>query len=286
MMDGELTGSIKQAARPATFPDGTSYTSLSVTDTSRIGRTLGETSRAIEIAALEAGIVPERYARNLKTLSTHNQVTLLESTVAIVGLGGLGGGVVEMLARIGIGTLILIDGDQFEDSNLNRQFLSSHQGLATSKAEAARDRVHRINASVSTECRSEFFTARNAAELLKGTQIVVDCLDNLPARFDLEEAAKAEGIPMVSAAVAGNAGHITTIFPEDIGLRLIYGEPGSMAPKGAETALGTLVPAVTLLASLECSEVVKILLNQGKLLRNRLLAIDLADHTYEVMDLR
>jgi molybdopterin-synthase adenylyltransferase len=73
---------------------------------------------------LKTDIIPERYVRNFNAFSPKDQIKLLRSTVAVVGLGGLGGGVTEILARIGIGTLILIDGDVFEDTNLNRQMLS------------------------------------------------------------------------------------------------------------------------------------------------------------------
>jgi molybdopterin/thiamine biosynthesis adenylyltransferase len=91
---------------------------------------------------------------------------------------------------------------------------------------------------------------------------------------------------MVSAAVAGSSGHVTTIFPEDRGLRLIYGDPQNVPLKGAETSLGTVPYAVFLLASLECAEVAKIILGRGVSLRNKLLVADLTDGVIEVMNLR
>ena len=72
---------------------------------------------------------------------------------------------------------------------------------------------------------TEFVTAENAEAVLGGCDVVVDCLDNLRTRFQVEDACRRLGCPLVSAAVAGSSGHVTTIFPEDTGLRLIYGEP-------------------------------------------------------------
>jgi molybdopterin/thiamine biosynthesis adenylyltransferase len=277
---------LEQLSEAKTFPDKTPYRSLSVANVlSRAGRS-GASGREAEIAALENGIVPERYARNMRTFSLEDQAALLQARVGVVGLGGLGGTVVEVLARMGVGHLRLVDGDRFEDSNLNRQLLSTVEGLGQLKSEAARARVSRINPSVDVTALSEFVTAENAEAVLAGCDVVVDCLDTLRTRFVVEDACRRIGCPLVSAAVAGASGHVTTIFPADKGLRLIYGEPGQLPLKGAETSLGTLPYTVVFLATLECAEVVKVILKKGKLLRHKLLVADLMDGVVEVMNLR
>lgn len=268
------------------FPDKTPYKSLSVANVFSLASRSGASGREVEIAALENGIVPERYARNMRTCSLEDQAALLRARVGVVGLGGLGGTVAEVLARMGVGRLTLLDGDRFEDSNLNRQLLSTVEGLGQLKSEAARVRVGRINPSVDVTALSEFVTAENAVAVLGGCNVVVDCLDNLRTRFVVEEACRRIGCPLVSAAVAGASGHITTIFPEDKGLRLIYGEPEQLPLKGAEASLGTLPYAVVFLATLECAEVVKVILKKGSLLRHKLLVADLMDGIVEVMNLR
>jgi molybdopterin/thiamine biosynthesis adenylyltransferase len=102
----------------------------------------------------------------------------------------------------------------------------------------------------------------------------------------LEGAAKQAGIPLISAAVAGLSGQITTIFPEDTGLELIYGPKKELQQsKGVETTLGCLPQAVMLTAAAESAEVIKVLLDQP-VLRDRLLMIDVATHTYEVLILQ
>jgi molybdopterin-synthase adenylyltransferase len=268
------------------YPDKTPYKSLSVANVLGLAGRSGASGREIEIAALENGVVPERYARNMRSFSPADQTALLRARVGVVGLGGLGGTVTEILSRLGVGQLTLIDGDRFEESNLNRQLLCTYEQLGTPKTEAARRRVGQTNPSVSVIIRMDFLTPENAENLLAGCDVVVDCLDNLRTRFQVEDACRRIGCPLVSAAVAGSSGHVTTIFPEDTGLRLIYGEPQNAPLKGAETALGTVPHAVTFLAALECAEVVKVILKKGSLLRHKLLVADLMDGIVDVMNLR
>lgn len=284
-MRTQIIEKLKAISRPKKYPDDTDYTSISPEDVSRVATSFNVDSRKIEIIALGEGIVPERYARNMKTFSPEDQASLLKSQVSIVGLGGLGGTVLEILARTGIGTLNLIDGDRFEASNLNRQFFSTHKTMGTFKTEAAVERIKTINPSITVHGFDEYLDDQNSDSLIRGSNVIVDCLDNIPTRFTLENASKKTGSPMVSAAVAGLSGHITTIFPEDPGLKLIYGPPDHLKSKGAEASLGCLSSAVSVLAALETAEVVKIILGRGSLLRNKLLIVDLLDNITEVLDL-
>ena len=113
----------------------------------------------------------------------------------------------------------------------------------------------------------------------------MDCLDNMRTRFIVEDEARRMGVPMVSAAVGGVFGQITTVFPEDQGLKLVYGEREKVAEKGIESGLGNLPTIVMLMASLECTEVVRVLLGRKGVLRNRLLVVDLTDYTFETLNL-
>lgn len=239
----------------------------------------------IYAAAMAEGIYPERFLRNASALSLRDQARLLNRRVAVVGLGGLGGYTVEILARIGVGAMTLIDGDRFEESNLNRQLLSTIGALGKTKADEAEQRIRSINPAVELAVHSEFFGRADALRLFENADLVLDCLDSISVRFELEAAARAARKPMVSAAVAGASGHVTTVFPQDRGLSLIYGENGSSTEKGSEAELGCLPQAVALLASVEASEAVKVLLGKEGLLRNRLLVVDLFENTFEIMQL-
>jgi molybdopterin/thiamine biosynthesis adenylyltransferase len=268
------------------LPDRTPYQSLSVEDIEKLAHRFNASGRKIELAALENGVIPERYARNFHSFNIADQIKLLQSTVSVVGLGGLGGAVVEILARIGVGHLILIDGDRFEESNLNRQLLSSCDVLGASKSDTALRRVRQINPSLAVVAHGRFLDTANAEELIRGSHVVVDCLDNLPSRFCLQSACRETGSVMISAAVAGTTGQLLSIFPGDEGLQNLYGIPGEAPEKGAETALGNLPQIVVAMASLECAEIVKVILNRGTPLRHRLLIVDLWDNTFDIMDLK
>jgi len=279
----KMTAAVQKAAGRRTRPDGSSYVSLLFEDELRISEATGWPHREVQITALRNGIVPERYARNQQTISIDEQTRLLETHVAIIGQGGLGGAVTEILARIGIGRLTLVDGDRFEDSNLNRQLLSSIEMLGRMKAEAASRRAACINPAVELRCIEEFLTPDNCDDILSGADIAVDCLDNIPARFHLEQGCRKAGIPMVSAAIGGTSGQATVVFPDDPGLRLIYGEPEKARGKGVEATLGTLPFAAIAMASLECAEVVALAAGRPAQLRNKLLIADFTYHTMEKM---
>jgi molybdopterin/thiamine biosynthesis adenylyltransferase len=218
-------------------------------------------------------------------VSPSEQVKLLQSKVAIIGAGGLGGTVLELLTRMGIGELIIADKDIIGDSNLNRQILSTETNLGQSKTEVAVKRVKEINSSIEITVHSVFIDSDNVKKIINGAEVVVDALDNLPSRFMLQKACRELKIPLIHGAIAGFNGQLTTIFPEDKGLELIYGSNKDLPEHGSEAELGapTITPA--LIASLEVQEVVKILLKRGKLFRNRLLYIDIEDGTMEILNL-
>ncbi len=280
-----LTQEIADMAEASEYPDGHSYESLSLGKIRRLSKRHHIPGRHVEIAALETGVVPERYSRNMKTFSFGDQRRLLESRVGVVGLGGLGGGVVEILARIGVGTLDIVDGDSFAEGNLNRQLLCSEKNLGETKTAVAAERIKEVNSSVVVHAHQAFLNETNAADMLAETQVIVDCLGGLEEKFVLEKAAKKVGRPLVSAAVAGLSGHLITVFPEDKGLQLIYGKKEALPSNGAEAMLGCLPQMTTLMAALQCSEVAKVLLKKGTLLRNRMLAVDLQDNTSEIVKL-
>ena len=240
--------------------------------------------REVELAALEAGVVPWRYLRNLGTVGPEGQARLLRATVAVVGLGGLGGYVVEALARVGVGRLVLIDHDVFEEHNLNRQLLSGEAKLGTRKVEAARRRVAETNGAVEVVVHATMLDRENLPHLLAGADVVVDALDRLPIRLILQDGAQALGIPMVHGSIAGFLGQVMTILPGDPGLRGLYGD-GELPEQGLEAQLGTPAATPMAVAAWEAQEVVKIITGRGELLRHRLLLLDMESGTSDVLRL-
>ncbi len=264
---------------------GKKYYNISVKQIKEIAGKFQTKSREVEMLALKSNIVPERYHRNLGVVSSFEQVKLLQSKVAIIGAGGLGGTVLELLARMGIGELIIADRDIIGDSNLNRQILSTETNLGQNKAEVAVRRVKEINSSIDIVGHSVFIDSNNVKKIIEGAEVVIDALDNLPSRFVLQKACQDLKIPLVHGAIAGFNGQLTTIFPEDKGLELIYGSNKNLPEHGSEAELGapTVTPAI--IASLEAQEVIKILLKRGKLFRNRLLYLDIEEGTMEILKL-
>ncbi len=235
----------------------------------------------VEGVALKQGILPTRYQRNRQAISVSDQLTLFSSSVAVIGCGGLGGYVVEELARLGVGRIVVIDPDLFEEHNLNRQLFSSPANLGRAKVEAAATRVSEINPAVTLVPIQEAFSPTNGPELLKGCQIVVDALDSIQVRLELAELCTALNIPLVHGAIAGWFGQVTTQLPGDATLQTIYRSWKS--GKGVEQKLGnpSFTPAVV--ASIEVAEVCKLLLGQGVSLQGRQLIIDLLSMEIQII---
>ena len=239
--------------------------------------------REVFLSALRNRIYPYRYLRNRHIVSLEEQIRLSESRAAVMGCGGLGGQVILLLARLGLGQMVVVDRDVFDETNLNRQALSSCHSIGKSKAQTAADMVRSINPGVEVTPVRSNLTGRNALETLKGCHVVVDALDNIAGRFVLEKAAKHLRIPMVHGAIAGFEGQVMTIFPDDPGLERLYGPERTDEDRThrAEARLG--VPGLTaaFVANLEAMEVVKILLGRGKPFRHTLVHVDLENGQME-----
>ena len=180
--------------------------------------------------------------------------------------------VIECLARIGVGHLRVVDGDLFEASNLNRQILCSTMNLGRPKTLAAKQRVMAVNSLVEVDAVQADLTAENALELLADCDVAVDCLDNIPARLVLQQAAKTAGIPVVHGAVAGWFGRICVIQPGEDLLNLLY--PEAEEAQGEELQIGTLSFTPALTASWQAAETVKLLLGKPGL-QGEILEVDL-----------
>jgi len=237
----------------------------------RFGLTYG----AIEETALKINLLPLRYQRIRQTITTAQQLHLFRSNVAVMGCGGLGGYVIEALARLGIGRIMVVDPDVFEEHNLNRQLLSTLAVLGKPKVEAAVERVKQVNPAVTVAPVMQAFSKENGAERLKGIHVVVDALDSIPTRLELAEMCKELTIPLVHGSIAGWYGQVATQFPGEDTLGKIYAQ--SAGKKGIETELGILSFTAGFVASIEAAEVCKILLDEGTSLRQRMLSINLLD---------
>jgi molybdopterin/thiamine biosynthesis adenylyltransferase len=281
-----LRDRILENAMPYAAPNGKVFSTLTLAARDRLTALFSATRREVELAALQAEVVPQRYLRNMGSLGVQGQIRLLQAAALLIGAGGLGGTVAQLLARMGLGKLIVADGDSFSEDNLNRQALSEEKNVGVRKAKAARQSLAGINGATEVEVFDGFVGEKDVAGLLTGVQVAVDALDNMPTRFGMERACKEAKVPLVHGAVAGFSGQVTVIFPEDPGFRAIYGDPQTAPEKGIETELGNLAGIVSAVAALQVQEAVKILTGIGRPLRNRLLFLDSLNGAAEIISLK
>ncbi|AER67175.1 UBA/THIF-type NAD/FAD binding protein [Thermovirga lienii DSM 17291] len=212
--------------------------------------------REVEIWACRNGICPSRYERSIGTLGLEGQAKLLESSVLLAGCGGLGGLIAELLARAGIGRITLVDGDKFDDNNLNRQLICTEENIGAYKTEATKERIKSINGAVEVRSHSTLISRENATELLHDMDLAIDALDNMSARKALLEACRQKGIPLVHGAIGGFWGQAMLIFPES---RAPWELMELEAERGVETETGNPPFTPAFIASIEATEAIKYL---------------------------
>lgn len=163
----------------------------------------------IEVCSL--GIIPERYSRNHATYSAMEQKRLLSSSVFVVGMGGLGGSVLELLARVGIGRISCADGDKFEGSNLNRQAFSSESVLGQGKALIGYRKLSDISSISEYQCIDSFLNREMMCNVLSGNDIVIDALGGLRDKPLLAEVCRERKYPLVCSSIAGLCGYVSFV---------------------------------------------------------------------------
>jgi molybdopterin-synthase adenylyltransferase len=282
----DLRDAILKSAKPCVAPNKKIVSTLSLPDRDAIAASRGVSKREVEIAALEAEVWPQRYLRNAGSLGLAGQKKLLQSRGLLIGAGGLGGTIAQLLARMGLGTLVIADGDVFSEDNLNRQAFCLEHTVGRSKVQVARSEILRINSSTQVEIFEGFVAEKELSSLVPGVDVAIDALDNMPSRFRLEKACKEAKVPLVHGAVAGFTGQVTTIYPEDIGFRCFYGDPQTIPEKGIEVELGNLAGIVSTVASLQVQEAIKVITGLGRPLRNRLLFLDSLNGSAETISLK
>lgn len=225
-----------------------------------------------------------RYERNFPALTEAEQAALQEKHVLVLGCGGLGGYLIEYLTRLGVGRLTVADGDSFEPSNLNRQLYSAPERLGKSKAVTAAERVQCISPETEVEPLTVYFDQNSADAMVRGVDLVLDALDNLPARLLLEDTCDRWGVPYVHGAILGWDLQVTTGLPGSRVLHRLYARtaPEAVKDPAMKTSLA-MTPAVC--AGVQTAEAVKVLTGRRPVLVGKLLIMSLLTMEQRLIEL-
>jgi sulfur-carrier protein adenylyltransferase/sulfurtransferase len=219
----------------------------------------------------------ERYSRHLliPEIGTDGQQQLLDAKVLLLGAGGLGSPTALYLAAAGVGTLGIVDDDEVDLSNLQRQVIHSTQRIGIPKVDSAEESIHALNPDVNVVKYQARIDASNIMEIISGYDVIVDGVDNFPTRYLLNDATVRLKIPVVSASILGFDGQLSVFKPYDGPCyRCLFREPppAELAPScGANGVLGVLPGTMGLL---QATEVVKLILDIGEPAIGRLLLYD------------
>ncbi|KZX13918.1 HesA/MoeB/ThiF family protein [Methanobrevibacter oralis] len=228
-------------------------------------------------------------SRQMSIVSRSEQERFKNGKITVIGCGGIGGQTIEMLARMGIGELVLIDEDIFDISNLNRQSLSSLNNIGLEKSVVAKEKVRLINPYVKVTNYTEHISDENINEIINDSDIVIDALDNVLTRVIASRTAKEKEIPYIHGALHGTLGQVTVFMPEN---KITYEKMFNLASDGKQLTddilkslneLTSKVPPVigptaNILGCLEAFEAFKFLTGIGKLtIAPKMLSFDLLD---------
>lgn len=228
-------------------------------------------------------------SRQMSIVTRSEQERFKDAQITVIGCGGIGGQTIEMLARMGIGKLVLVDKDAFDLSNLNRQTLASIAELGLSKSAVAKEKVRLINPYVKVTAYDEHVDQSNIDKVIGDSDIVIDALDNVLTRVIVSRKAKEKGIPYIHGAIHGTLGQITVFLPNsDKSYEEMFNLPSQGKELDDETidALKNItsgVPPViaatpNLIGCLEAMEAYKIITGVGKVtVAPNILTFDLLD---------
>ncbi|MFC4929479.1 HesA/MoeB/ThiF family protein [Massilia sp. GCM10023247] len=219
-----------------------------------------------------------RYSRHilLDEIGIEGQARLLDAHALIIGAGGLGSPAALYLAASGVGHISLVDDDEVDLTNLQRQVMHTTERVGMAKVESGRTALRAINPEVTVSCLRERAGPARLAELVRGASVVLDCSDNFATRHALNRACVAAGVPLVAGAAIRFDGQLSVfdmrrpdcpcyacLFPEDSGFEDV-----------ACSTMGVFAPLVGMIGAAQAAEALKLLLGIGEPLAGRLLLLD------------
>lgn len=213
----------------------------------------------------------ERYNRNIliPQIGIEGQKKLSKAKVLVCGAGGLGSTVLANLASVGIGTIGIVDNDVLELSNLNRQYIHKFENIGRVKVESAKQWINKFNPEIIVNTYQTRLDENNYENIVKDYDFIVDCFDSFKSKFLLNKIAVLTGKTLIHGGVTEFFGQATVVVPGKTACL------NCILPQDSEYKVkGVLSPAVTTIASIEVMETVKLILNIGERLENKLLSYD------------
>ena len=239
-----------------------------------------------------ASLTPEqsnRYKRHLllPEVGVEGQAKLLGSKVLLLGAGGLGSPAALYLAAAGVGTIGIVDMDEVDASNLQRQILHNIDRVGDRKVDSAKKTLTALNPDVNVVCYDTRLSAENIIDIITGYDVIVDGADNFPSRYLLNDASVKLDIPVVHGSIFRFEGMVSVFHPK---LGPTYRDmvpeppPAELAPSCAEAGVLGVLPGIV--GSIQALEAIKVLLGLGEPLIGRILAVDTTEMSFRVFNLR
>lgn len=225
----------------------------------------------------EVSDMEKRFSRNIPSIGTDEQKLLEGKHVLVAGCGGIGGYIIEYLARAGIGRITVVDKDSFDETNLNRQLYATVSSIGRSKVLEAKAHAEQINPDLKFEFWMSRLRPSTVKTALMGKDIVIDALDSVEDRLMLEKECEKQGLYLIHGAVAGWRFQVMSVSPGSGSLRMFY---DNNAVSSTRSVL-SFVPAAC--AAVQTAEALKILLGRKPALEDHMLLEDLKEMTREII---
>lgn len=219
-----------------------------------------------------------RYSRHilLDEIGIEGQQRLLGATALVIGAGGLGSPAAMYLASAGVGRIVLVDDDEVDLTNLQRQIMHTTARVGQPKADSGRDALLQINPGIDVVALRERASSERLAELVAGASVVLDCCDNFATRHAVNRACVKHRVPLVSGAVIRFDGQISVFDPRDPACpcyNCLFPEDGGFQDAACST-MGVFAPLVGVIGAMQAAEALKLIMQVGTPLTGRLLLLD------------
>ncbi len=230
----------------------------------------------------------ERYSRHLimDQVGPLGQRKLIDGKVLAVGAGGLGSPVLVYLAAAGIGTIGIVDFDVVDRSNLQRQIIHGTSDIGRLKVDSAKDRILDMNPNINVVTHTSPLTSDNAMEIIPEYDVIINGADNFATRYLVNDAAFLAEKILVDGSIFLFEGQVTTFFPGEGCYRCLYPSPPppGMVPSCSEAGVLGVLPGTV--GAIQATEAIKVLLEQGEPLKNRLLLYDALAMDFRTVKIR